>query len=319
MDIRQVVLWGHKLHSHTHSYIHNGFYLAFKHMGYNTLWLDNSDDISTIDFSKSFFITEGQVDQNIPIVADSYYVLHNCDMKKYEVLPISNYMVLQVYTHDVITKHMADLIDKDSLSYFKNNCLWTTWATDLLPNEINANIEMVKNNLLPTENMVAFVGSFISQWYHVKHFCEYYHIPFTHYGGYNHNNVSVSDNIALIQKSLLAPSIQCDWQCENGYVPCRIFKNISYGKMGITNNPTVFEMFNQQVFFDRDINNLLWKGLDFEKLSAEEKNSKVIPLMEMVRDKHTYVNRIQCLFKIFLEMKLPESIVNTAVEHFNSV
>jgi hypothetical protein len=303
MDIRQVVLWGHKLHSHTHSYIHNGFYLAFQHMGYTTLWLDNSDDISSIDFSKSFFITEGQVDQNIPIVSDSYYVLHNCDMKKYEVLPISNYMVLQVYTHDVITKHMADLIDKETLSYYKNNCLWTTWATDLFPNEINANIELVKTNALPTENMVVFVGSFIHQWYHVKHFCDYYNIPFTHYGGYNHNNLSVSDNIALVQKSLLAPSIQCDWQCDNGYIPCRIFKNISYGKMGITNNPTVFEMFNQQVVFDRDINNLLCKGLDFEKLSVDEKNSKVIPLMELVRDKHTYINRIQGLFKVFLEIK----------------
>lgn len=55
MDIKQVVIWGHKLHSHTHSYIHNGFFLAFKHMGYNTLWLDNNDDITLIDFSKTFF------------------------------------------------------------------------------------------------------------------------------------------------------------------------------------------------------------------------------------------------------------------------
>lgn len=25
MDIKQVVIWGHKLHTHTHSYIHNAF------------------------------------------------------------------------------------------------------------------------------------------------------------------------------------------------------------------------------------------------------------------------------------------------------
>jgi Lrp/AsnC family transcriptional regulator for asnA, asnC and gidA len=33
--IKKVVIWGHKLHSHTHSYIHNGFYIAFKHLGYD--------------------------------------------------------------------------------------------------------------------------------------------------------------------------------------------------------------------------------------------------------------------------------------------
>lgn len=29
-EIKKVVIWGHKLHSHTHSYIHNAFYNAFK-------------------------------------------------------------------------------------------------------------------------------------------------------------------------------------------------------------------------------------------------------------------------------------------------
>jgi hypothetical protein len=99
-NIKQVVLWGHKLHSHTHSYIHNAFYIAFKHLGYKTLWLDNKDnyetkdfsqplflnennEINTIDFTNTLFITEGQVDQNIPILSTAYYILHNCNMDKY--------------------------------------------------------------------------------------------------------------------------------------------------------------------------------------------------------------------------------------------
>jgi hypothetical protein len=33
-EIKQIVIWGHKLHTHTHSYIHNAFFRAFQKMGY---------------------------------------------------------------------------------------------------------------------------------------------------------------------------------------------------------------------------------------------------------------------------------------------
>jgi len=31
--INKIIIWGHKLHSHTHSYIHSGYYEAFKKLG----------------------------------------------------------------------------------------------------------------------------------------------------------------------------------------------------------------------------------------------------------------------------------------------
>jgi len=83
LEVQTIVVWGHKLHSHTHSYIHYAFDKAFRHLNYNTKWLDNNDDIKNINFTKTLFITEGQVDGKIPIRNDCYYVLHNCDMKKY--------------------------------------------------------------------------------------------------------------------------------------------------------------------------------------------------------------------------------------------
>ena len=78
-SINQVVIWGHKLHSHTHSYIHYGFCRAFSHLGYRTLWLDNNDDLSGIDFAHSLFITEHQVDQKMPLRDDCYYFVHCSD------------------------------------------------------------------------------------------------------------------------------------------------------------------------------------------------------------------------------------------------
>lgn len=80
---KRVVIWGHPLGSHTHSYIHAGFYKAFKYLGYETHWLDHNSDVSGIDFSDTLFITEGQVDKGIPFVKDSYYLPDHEDLFLY--------------------------------------------------------------------------------------------------------------------------------------------------------------------------------------------------------------------------------------------
>ena len=301
-QIKQIVIWGHKLHSHTHSYIHNGFYIAFQHLGYKTLWLDNNDDVSQINFSNSLFITEGQVDQKIPILEDCYYVLHNCAMEKYSNLQEKKYIILQVYTNDVVNKHNAFEINKTTYTYYKEKTLYMPWATDLLPEEIDKNIEKVRNEELKIENIISFVGSMTMPWVHVRNFCNHNNIKFVNYGG-NSNNLSIEDNIRLTQMSILAPAFQDNWQSTNGYIPCRIFKNISYGKMGITNNPTVYELYNREIIFDNNMNNALVKGFEFEKIEKKEKIQKIIDLMEITKKNHTYLNRIEEIFK-FLQKSL---------------
>src|ERR1700722_11695217 len=129
----KVIIWGHKLHTNTFSFVFNGFYRGFQHLGYNTFWFDDSDDVSQIDFSNSLFITEGQVDGKIPLVADAVYFLHNADLTKYPSLKSFTY---QVYTDDVLTRNC---IKVDSCIYYDipGRCLYMPWATDLLPYEID--------------------------------------------------------------------------------------------------------------------------------------------------------------------------------------
>ena len=78
LPIKRVILWGHKLHSHTHSYIHWAFYRTFKHLGFETYWLDNKDSLAGLNLANTLFITEGQVDQRIPVRDDCFYVLPIC-------------------------------------------------------------------------------------------------------------------------------------------------------------------------------------------------------------------------------------------------
>ena len=43
--MNKVIIWGHKLNTHSHSYIQLGFYRAFAYLGYDVMWLDDSDDV----------------------------------------------------------------------------------------------------------------------------------------------------------------------------------------------------------------------------------------------------------------------------------
>jgi len=61
-------------------------------------------------------------------------------------------------------------------------------------------------------------------------------IEYKNFGGtFNENsdrNKSIEENMKLIQESIIAPALQDSHQINHEYIPCRIFKNISYGKMG---------------------------------------------------------------------------------------
>jgi len=285
--IYQVVVWGHKLYSHTHSYIHGAFVKAFQHLGYKTLWLDNTDDVSNINFENTLFLTEGQVDSGIPIRNDAYYVLHNCDMTKYR--EITNKLIIQVYTDDVINSHGGIPIGNGCFK--TDDCLYIPWATDLLPLEIDRNIQQI----FVSKPVLNFVGMMIEPWDQVKQWCEQHQIAFREIGGFSNHRVDFEENQRLIQESFMAPAVQNRWQVEKGYIPCRIFKNISYGKMGMTNSMRVNELFGNRLLYHSNVGELMRMGAEFEQRSIEEKRNILVPLMEYVRDHHTYLNRVELL------------------------
>ncbi len=150
----KVVIWGHKLHSHTHSYVHNGFYTAFKYLGFPTYWFDDKEELNDFDFSHTLFITEGQVDKKIPLRNDCQYMLHNCTDPKYRMLSKKNAIAFQVFTDSIFS--VPDLVKLDTCIYYDlaGRCIYMPWATDLLPHEIDA----IKHSLLSTPQRRRFTG-----------------------------------------------------------------------------------------------------------------------------------------------------------------
>lgn len=310
MQIKQIIIWGHKLHSHTHSYIHNGFFIGFQKLGYPTYWFDDNDSVKDIDFAHSLFITEHQVNKKIPLRKDCLYLTHYVDEGDYKDIPKENIIILKISFRDFIPGNSYVPIPYGQKFEFYSkidgyHCLHMYWATDLLPEEINLNIEKVKKGKIESVNEIHFVGSMTSVWHFFRNVCNQQNIPFYQHGATfeknSNRNRSIQQNMELIQKSWISPALQDTNQVKSSYIPCRIFKNISYGKMGITNNPIVNTLFDNKVIFDTDmdIQLLMKKGMAFE--TSPNKTRDLVNVMEYVRDHHTYLNRIYTIRKFMEE------------------
>ena len=317
MKIERVIIWGHELHDHTHSYIHNAFFIGFKKLNYETHWLqDNIENRTKVDINNSLIIAHGLKTNYLPISDTCIYILHNTELKiinsdnekipkKYyceteKGIPEENIVTLQVYTNDCIDRDKPHGI----LLYHyymdpPDKTLYMPWATDLLPEQIDENINNLESIIKKTDVNklnINFVGMITDKWGKVREYCNKNNINFNNSGGTfnikHKSNKTIEENVKLIQESIVAPAIQTDWQVNQGYIPCRIFKNISYGKMGVTNNPIVNKLFNDKLIYNENIETLLEKSIDYEKnTNLPEKIEKIKELMIEVRDKHTYINR----------------------------
>ncbi len=304
---KHVIIYGHKLHSHTHSYIHWGFYRAFKHLGYDVHWLDDSDfepnsnltsfmvDSAKFEFQDCLFITEGQVCKNMPILKGNSYILHNCyDEQMWQKIHAEdiNYLKLQVYTDDVLNYADAKLIEPCTYYDAVGRILYMPWSTDLLPHEIDVHPTTERTNI---SNWIGTIGdgefgnrnevnAFINA-------CRDNGIDFQHA-----NNLSMEENRQKISESYMAPAIVGTWQKRNSYIPCRIFKNISYGQFGITNSKRVQDLFEGKLVYSEYEYELF--GLMEEKRKSPTYRQELTDLITIVRDNHTYVNRINTLLSV---------------------
>ena len=292
MNLNKVIIWGLKNSNHTHMYIHQAFYKAFKYLNYETYWINDIKEYNG-DINNSLIIFSGSLDRSSPppIIDSCFYLLHNT------TLNTKNKLTFQVYT--------TDCIDRDtptSLKYHYYNkdlkTIYFPWATNILPHEINKNIEEINtiniNNINACYHNGTITGDWRVPWTNLAIALKKYNIPLKHY---EPGSLTDQQNEELVKKYLICPALVTKWQVDKEYIPCRIFKNISYGKMGITNSNAVNNLFNNKLLYDNDMDNLVDKCIDFNKESPDIKNHKILELMYIVRDNHTYISRINYILK----------------------
>jgi hypothetical protein len=309
------IVWGYKSmqNYHTHSHIHAGLHRAAEFLRPGSLWLDHHSNLDKIDFANSIFITEHDAARNIPMRDDCFYVVHGMsdDARcREQISSLGKYHLSWNVYHDYshvygtqgnpaahgITTMQFPLTEKiwlgeDCPFYPKEQHMDFRWATDLLPHEILGLKRPTAWS--PWSREINWVGTF----WHVNEkeiqafskACNENGIAFRHHGAGQKGIVSIDGNIALVRNSRFAPAIVGSHHITEGYAPCRIFKNISYGQMGITNSKRVNDIFGGKLIFDPDPYKLFYTAIEqLQSLPVE----KVWDLMDEVAAKHTYVQRI---------------------------
>lgn len=302
----KIIIWGYPLHTHTHSYIHNGFKKGFEHLGHEVHWFHDEDYPEDFDYDNCVFLTEGFADKNIPLRKTSTYFVHVCvNPQKY----LGNVKKL------VDVRYLQESMDKDNYEFVldRSNCeeldrgvlydknsdeyeiVYAAWATDLLPHEILdewVNIER--------ENHYYFIGSVsntgrFANAQLIQQFvdcCGENNIGFTYVNPWQ-TPISDEENRILTQKSILSPDFRNITHKKWGYLACRLVKSISYGHLGITNSSINAKFIDDSVVCENDIRKLFDEGM-----RNRNDKDRILHQMSIVRNHHTYLNRIEGLLKL---------------------
>ena len=331
-----VIIWGfkHPERYHTHSHIHEGFFRAAKHLwGDRAYWLDDKDDLSKVDFRDSLIITEHEAaKRGMPIEESSFFVIHGMNNDKVLVDKMSHitkklsWNVFHDYSHGNTFRNCTNSVEladyseflkglkpgppKDSevdanrvyisedFYYYPNERnMDFRWATDLLPHEIEENKKSVRI-WNPDSKVIHYVGSLwfcnekeISAFQRV---CNDNQIEFRPVGAGQRGVVSIEENIRLVRESHFSPAIVGTHHCVEGYLCCRILKNVSYGMAGITNSKRVNDIFDGKLIFNEDPYQLFH---DARNQLPNWTVERVQELMDIVKNRHTYVQRFESILK----------------------
>ena len=295
--IKQLVVWGLKDSTHTHRYIHSSIFKMFNYLNdtyklkCKVVWLEDISENNKLLNSNCLIFTSPHylTDLNFKPKASYYLILHmdklnvkNKKITKYNnFLKIIKYRELRFKRKDINgDKYLNDYTIYNS----KNKMVTMPWATDLTKKEVEENIKNLKT-LKKNNKDIIFVGTV---WKVNNKIMDDFKkiVKTTDYNLKIVNNISDKENQRLVKTSFWAPVIQGELHL-NSYIPCRIFKNISYGAVPITNNPAILKILKKNVFYIKNLNEL------FKKRKYTLNQQKKI--MNEVKDYHTYESRLNTL------------------------
>lgn len=304
LNTNKFVVWGLRNTGYnTFRHIQEAWYraLKFKFPDREVLWIDDrTPDLDKIDFSNSLFLSVNVADLRLlPKRKDCFYVIHNTDESTKELFgDISQYGYMNYGMH-VSTNNPGNDIEVGYEMYLslqeheKYTCVTLRWGTDLFPNEIEKNKALIFN---PESKEINFVGTVYENVHGpFRRACLENGINFNTYGGYTGQApLSIEENIWMVRASHFAPAIGDKYHAQVGYIPCRVYKNISYGRMPIINNKYAQEAFKGRLIHNDDTYKLFY---DAKEQLPKIDISVLHDLMDEVAVNHTYVSKLDGILK----------------------
>jgi len=275
-----VVVWGLREYSAaTQRYVHSHMYTTMKKIGFPVLWCDNTSYNNELIPNGSLVLSTNHCCDKLEYDKSNWYVIFNT---LDSIENCRNYLKLRVYGCMEAEKDCA-AFDETTLFHKKNRILYQAFGTDLLPEEF-------KSPIFNTNNCINWVGSIwndannhgnISTIKRFETVLQKHNIKFCSY-----SELSDEENIVKIRESRLAPAIGGEFQTIS-MMPCRVWKNISYGHVCITNLQKSRDVFGDGVLYNNNLEELVEAALAIEK---KEYIERTFEQQKIVAQKHTYLN-----------------------------
>jgi hypothetical protein len=290
----KVVIWGYPPDSHTHSYIHLGFAKAFSYLNYDVIWCDDDPDYAD-EVKDCIVLTEKNCTKHLPIENSSQYFIHNLadDFEKHEGDNIYNLLVYhEGYNWDVDWQFIDDWSWYDK--YTKTVVIM--WATDLLPEEVEEKIPVPYNSDRTDINYVGSLdGTYIQNFSAIANSHGKRFITNGGYGPGSKGFVDSKQSIELVNDSYLNFDFRPECHLKNGYIPCRIFKNMSYGCWTGSNSEKILKFFDGRITACEDLAELYLKTEEDSKKATKD---ILCDNQDYIKKHHTYLNRVNSLLSV---------------------
>jgi hypothetical protein len=297
----RVVIWGLKNRWHTHRFIFQAYYQVFKKCGIPVVWVeDEKKNQKIIKKGDLIFTASGMTgkmvpekisltDYNVPIRDDVYYCLHAEKDIFIQKIKADKRIELKYYS-DESEKYpkIYEVVHFDSAS----RTLYQPWGTNLLPEEF-------KKPIFNKNKFIFWVGSIwndknnhgnIEEVTKFKNILAKKKLNFIHL-----RFIPDFLNIFFIRKSRIAPAIAGRHQVEINYLPCRMFKNISYGQLGFSNIKKFNDIFRNYNIYDEDIEIMTDRVL----LLSKDEYIEMIKKQQEICKRYTIAHHLNNIFKIF--------------------
>jgi hypothetical protein len=207
------------------------------------------------------------------------------------------------YERDSNDSSLSDKYKKNISGY---ESVYLSWATNMLPHEFN-----FEDAYIQRSRTVYWLGSIAES--NVNEINKFVNVLNKEGIKFHHNDpwkspLNESDIKKYTQNSFMSPDLRGSAYRATvnnkpdtgsnhkliGYIPCRIFKNIAYGQLGITNSRRVRDLFEGNVIYNDDESALFYDAI------PHLTNIKMIQdQMKFVMEHHTYINRCSDLLKIY--------------------
>ena len=279
----RIVIWGLKGVYNSFTYIWNAYYNAFRRCngGEDTYWVaDVAGNAAVIVPNTLIMVWEGAC-RNLPIRDDCFYITHG---EVPEFKDIKHRLCLMSY--QTMRYPQEGLIKLEEACYFYKpwNMLYQPWGTNLEPLEFQ---EPIFNNKSEVVNWVGSVWSdsadplggnakaIVSLVFALtKHKLKFI----------QKTGTSFEDNTKFVRESRIAPAVAGERHVLENYLPCRFFKNVSYGQLGFSNIDHFQVVYKDCVVVDSNIEKLVDKVMNIKETEYIE----LVKAQQEITKKYTY-------------------------------